>query len=296
MEDAVAIDAERLLALEFPEIRQRYDWRDCIIYALSVGCGLDPLDEGQLRFVDETKLQALPAMATTLAHPGFWSRDLDTGVDWRRVVNGEQGVAWHSPIASEGEVVARTRIVDLVDKGPGRGALITIERDLRDASSGAALATVTQTIFCRADGGFGGKPTPAAMLAAVPERPADRTISVATSPQLALIHRLCGDLNPLHSDPAAARQAGFERPILHGVATYGIAQRLLLTALCDNEPARLRHLACRYSAPVFPGDSITVDIWTIAPGEAAFSARVAERGVTVLSHGRAIYETAVEPR
>ncbi len=284
----MAIDPGRLLALEFPEVRQRYDWRYSALYALSVGCGLDPLDEAQLRFVDETKLQALPGMATVLAHPGFWARELETGIDWRRVVNGEQAVTWHRPLAPEGEVSARTRIVDLVDKGEGRGALVTTERDLRDAPSGNLIATVRQTIFCRGDGGFGGRPTPAASLSAVPDRPADRSLSLPTGPQLALIHRLCGDLNPLHSDPEAARRAGFERPILHGVATFGVAHRLILLALCDNDPARLAELSCRYSAPVIPGDSITVDIWDIDDGQAAFSARVPERGVTVLSHGGAV--------
>lgn len=280
------INSERLLALEFPEIRQRYDWRDSAIYALSVGCGLDPLDESQLRFVDETKLQALPAMATVLGQPGFWARELDSGIDWRRVVNGEQAVAWHRPLAPQGEVVARTRIVDLVDKGEGRGALVTTERQLRDGESNAPVATVRQTIFCRADGGFGGRPTPATTLSATPDGPADEAVSASTSPQSALIHRLCGDLNPLHSDPAAAQQAGFERPILHGLATYGVAQRLLQQALCGNDPARFVDMSCRYSAPVIPGDLITVDIWRIDPSQAAFRARVAARDVVVLSHGR----------
>ncbi|MGU3492988.1 MaoC/PaaZ C-terminal domain-containing protein [Xanthobacteraceae bacterium A53D] len=284
----MAIDPERLLGLAFPEVLQSYSWRDCAIYALSVGCGLDPMDEAQLCFLDETRPQALPAMASMLAHPGFWARDLDTGIEWRRLVNGEQAITWHRPLPPEGEVAARVRIVDLVDKGAGKGALVTTERTLRATATDEAIATVRQTIFCRGDGGFGGAAKPAETLAATPERTPDESVAVATGPQLALIHRLCGDLNPLHSDPEAARLAGFERPILHGTATYGVAHRALLRLLCGNDPARMAHLACRFSAPVVPGDTITVDIWHTGSGEAAFRARVEARDAIVLSHGKVV--------
>lgn len=282
------IDPDRLLSLAFPEIRQRYTWRDCAIYALSLGCGLDPVDEEQLKFVDETKIQALPGMATVLGRPGFWARDLNTGIDWRSIVNGEQSVTWQGVFAPEGEVVARTRIVELVDKGQGRGALITTEKILHDSTSGDQVATVRQTIFCRSDGGFGGSPKSAVTLSATPDGEPNQTVAVPTSPQLALIHRLCGDLNPLHSDPDAARRAGFDRPILHGVATFGLAHRALLVALCGNDPSRLAGFSCRFSAPVLPGDAILVDIWRLDSSRAAFRARVEGREATVLTHGSAV--------
>ena len=287
----MAIDPEKLRALEFPEIRQDYDARDCILYALGLGCGLDPLDETQLRHVDESKLAAVPTMANVLAYPGFWMRDLDTGIDHLRVVHGEHATELHRPLPARGSVVGRSRIVDLVDKGAGKGALVYVERAISDADSGARLATINQTVFCRGDGGFGGtaqarRPHP------LPERAPDRRIAMPTHPQLALIYRLNGDLNPLHSDPATARKAGFPRPILHGLASFGIAGNAMVAACCDGDPARYRRLAGRFSAPVFPGDTITVEIWDEAPGRAAYRARVAERDAVVINNGMFTWEAA----
>lgn len=289
------IDPERLFSLPFPEIRQRYGRRDSILYALGLGFGLDPLDEGQLRFVDETKLLAkkllaVPTFANVLGYPGFWARDLDTGIDWVRLVHGEQAMTLHRPLAAEGEIVGRTRIVDLVDKGPGKGALVYVEREIADAASGERLATLLQTVFCRSDGGFGGKSEVPRRPHPTPDREPDLTVELPTHPQLALIYRLSGDLNPLHADPAVARAAGFERPILHGLATYGIAGHALMRGLCGYEPERVRELEARFSAPVFPGETISTDIWREGAGEAAFRCRVAARDVTVIANGRFRYD------
>jgi acyl dehydratase len=283
------LDPDRLLSLSIPEIRQSYGWRDSILYALGVGFGLDPTDERQLRFVDERKLQAVPTMANVLAYPGFWMRDLDTGIDWVRVVHGEQAMRLHRPLPPEGEVVGRTRIVDLVDKGPGRGALVYAEREITNAITGERLATLLQTAFCRGDGGFGGKTTIPRAPHRVPHRPTDISVEMPTHPQLALIYRLSGDLNPLHSDPVIARKAGYDRPLLHGLATYGVAGHALLSALCSYQPERVLALEGRFSAPVFPGETITVDIWREEPGRAAFRARVAARDAVVLAHGHFEY-------
>jgi len=282
----MAIDPDRLLALDIPDVRHSFGWKDTITYALGLGFGMDPLDADELRFVDETKLSAVPTMANVLAYPGFWMRDLDTGLDWVRIVHGEQSMQLFQPLPTEGTVIGKTRIVDLVDKGADRGALVFVERAISDEASGEALALLRQTVFCRADGGFGGKRSSAYQLKKLPEGGPDQTIEVPTHSQMALIYRLSGDLNPLHSDPEVARKAGFDRPILHGLATFGVACRGLMKALCPGEPEAITRLEGRFSAPVFPGETISFDIWKLADGEAAFRARVAAREATVLSNGR----------
>lgn len=284
------IDPDKLHALPFPEIRQAYDWRDSVIYALGLGFGLDPTDEGQLRFVDETKLLAVPTMANILAYPGFWMRDMNTGIDWVKVVHGEQAMTIHKPLPPEGEIVGRTRITDLVDKGPGKGALVLVERTIRDAASGELMATLMQTVFCRGDGGFGGRNVSPRTPHPTPDRAPDLSVDMPTHPQMALIYRLSGDFNPLHADPAFAAKAGFPKPILHGLATYGVVGHALMRELCAYDPQRFRAMDGRFSAPVFPGETIAVDIWREAPGLAAFRARVAARDVTVLANGRFDYD------
>jgi acyl dehydratase len=284
------IDPDKLHALPFPEIRQAYDWRDSVIYALGLGFGQDPMDERQLRFVDETKLLAVPTMANILAYPGFWMRDMDTGIDWVKVVHGEQAMTIHRPLPPTGEIIGRTRITDLVDKGAGKGALVLVEREIRDAGTGELMATLMQTVFCRGDGGFGGKSASPRTPHPTPDRAPDLSVDMPTHPQMALIYRLSGDLNPLHADPAFASKAGFPRPILHGLATYGVVGHALMAQLCAYEPARFRAMDGRFSAPVFPGETISVDIWREAPGLAAFRARVAARDVTVLANGRFDYD------
>ena len=279
------LDPEKLFALRFPEIRQKYTWRDTILYALGTGFGMNPVDERQLHFVDETKLKVVPTIANVLADPGFWMRDLDTGIDWIKVVHGEQAMRIHRPLRPEGEVIGRTRIVDLVDKGPGKGALVYVERIITDAATGEMLATLLQTIFCRGEGGFGGKSEPPRPPHPLPDRDPDLTIPMPTHPQLALIYRLSGDLNPLHADPAFAKAAGYERPILHGLATYGVIGHGLMAALCDYEPERVLALEGRFSSPVFPGETITIDIWREQHDRAAFRARIAARDTVVFTNG-----------
>jgi acyl dehydratase len=281
----MAIDYDRLTSLTIPEVTQTYGPKDCILYALGVGLGLDPLDEHELAFVYEKSFRVLPTQACVLGYPGFWLRDLDTGVEWRKVVHGEQSLVLHRPLRSSGTVIGRTRIVDIVDKGVGKGAIIYVERILRDAADGAPIATVLQTTFCRGDGGFGGPVRPQPKPHDLPERPPDRVVDMPTAPNAALIYRLSGDYNPLHADPAAAREAGFPRPILHGLATFGVAGHAVLRALCDYEPARMRSIQGRFSAPVYPGETIRIELW----GEetVSFRARVVERDVIAINNGRA---------
>jgi acyl dehydratase len=280
----MALNPEQLMAARIPEIEQRYGWRDCALYSLGIGIGLDPMDEADLPFVDESRLKVHPAMANVLGYPGFWQRDPAFGLDWTKIVHGEHAFRLHRSLPAEGHVRGVSRIVDLVDKGEGRGALVFVEREITDIATGECLATVNQTIFCRGDGGFNG---PARTLPAprpIPQRAPDDKVLAPTSPQSALIYRLSGDYNPLHSNPAAARAAGFERPILHGLATFGVTCHALMKALCGGEPAAVRAMSGRFSAPVFPGETLSVEVWREGSG-ATFRATVTERAAVVVNNG-----------
>lgn len=280
----MAIDYETLLNFPIPEIRQVITKRDTMLYALSVGLGTDPLDEAQLSYVDHQKpLRAMPAMVVVLGHPGFWLGNPATGVDAVRLVHGEQAIVWHAPLPVEGTVIGRTKVTGMVDKGEGRGALLYSEKRVTDAATGALLATTTSTTFLRGDGGFGGPSGPITPAAPAPEGVPDIVVDLPTRPEQALYYRLNGDDNPLHSNPEAAAKAGFPRPILHGLCTLGVVTHALLRGLCDYDPARLRALALRFSAPVFPGETIRTEIWR----NGGFRSRVVERDILVVSNGLA---------
>jgi acyl dehydratase len=277
---------EKLLALKIPDVEHTYGPKDCMLYALGVGLGLDPMDEEQLAFVYEKHLKVLPSMAVVLAHPGFWAKDLDTGIDWVKVVAGEHSVVLHRPLKPSGTVLGRTKILDIVDKGAGKGAIIYSERVIDDKASGERIATIAQTTFCRGDGGFGGPPREQRPVHSIPARAPDFACDLPTRPEMALIYRLSADPNPLHADPATAKAAGFPRPILHGLATFGVCGHAILKTLCGYDPTRLTALAGRFSAPVFPGETIRTEIWRDG-AVASFRARVVERDVVAINNGRA---------
>ncbi len=280
------IDRDRLRAWPFEPVEQSYGERDTMLYALAIGLGAEPTDPRQLGFVYERDLQALPTMAVILGYPGFWLRDARTGVDWRRVVHGEQGIELYRPLPVAGTVIGRTRVVDVIDKGRDKGALLFTERELTEKTTGALLCRLTATTVLRGDGGFGGPSGPVPQPHAIPDRPPDLACRFPTLPQSALLYRLCGDRNQLHADPAAAEEAGFPRPILHGLCTFGIVGHAVLREVCGYDPKRLRKLRGRFTAPVFPGESILTEIWCDG-GVVSLRASVAERRKVVLDHGRA---------
>lgn len=280
----MAVDYEALLNFPIPEQRQTLTKRDSILYALSVGLGADPMDTAQLDFVDHHKaLRAMPAMAVVLGYPGFWLGNPATGVDAVKVVHGEQSIVWHAPLPVEGEVIGRTRVTGLVDKGPGKGALLYSEKTLTEAATGTLLATTASTTFLRGDGGFGGPSGPVKPAAPAPEGTPDWVIDLPTRPEQALYYRLNGDDNPLHADPVVAARAGFPRPILHGLCTLGVVTHALLRGLCEYDTHRLRALALRFSSPVFPGETIRTEIWR----NGGFRACVVERGIIIVNNGLA---------
>ena len=280
----MAIDYDKLKNWPFEPIEQSYTTRETILYAL--GLGADPVDEAQLRFVYEDGLQALPTMSVVLAYPGFWLKNPETGVDWVKVLHGEQAIVVHAPLPAAGTVVGRTHITEVIDKGEGRGALILSEREVVDKATGVKLATLSSTTFARGDGGFGGPGGRAPVPHGLPERVPDVAVDLPTLPQAALIYRLSGDYNPLHADPKVAASAGFKAPILHGLCTLGVAGHAILKGCCDYDRGRFKSLALRFSAPVYPGETIRTEIWR-DDGIVSFRSRVVERDVLVLNNGRA---------
>jgi len=275
-----------LLKLDIPDVEHTYGPRDCILYALGLGFGQDPTNEDELAFVYEKNLKALPTYALVQAYTAYWLRRPETGVTWSHVVHGEQGLVLHRPVMPQGTVIGKTRVLDVVDKGEGRGALVYSQRQIFDKASGALLATLSQTTFCRADGGFGGANRETAAPYAIPARAPDAVCDLATRPEMALLYRLSGDVNPLHVDPDFARQAGYPRPILHGLATFGVAGHALLKTLAAYDPARLTAISGRFSAPVFPGETIRTEMWRDG-NVISFRARVVGRDVVAINNGRA---------
>ena len=275
---------EKLLHYPIPEVRQTLRWQDVALYNFSIGLGQDPMDEKQLDYLYEPRLKVMPSMPVVLASPGFWSRNPDTGIDWVKIVHGEQGLVLHRPLPIEGEVIGRSRITGIVDRGEGKGALMYSEREVVDAATGETLATLSSTSFLRGDGGFGGPSGPLKQPHPEPTHAPDLTLDLPTRPEQALVYRLNSDLNPLHIDPQVAQAAGFPRPILHGLCTFGTVCHALLRTLCDYDPARFGRMDLRFSSPVFPGETIRTEIWHEAGG-AAFRARVVERDKLVVSNG-----------
>ncbi|XCA05274.1 MaoC/PaaZ C-terminal domain-containing protein (plasmid) [Sphingobium sp. SJ10-10] len=243
--------------------------------------------EADLPFVFEEGLRALPTMAVVLAYPGFWQMEPHYGIDWRRVLHAEQSCEFHAPLPVEGKVRGELSIDAIVDKGSEKGALLRACRLIYDDADNRLLATVRQLSFLRGDGGRGGGGAALLPLPAVPGREPDRTVAFEVRPEQALIYRLSGDYNPLHARPATARDAGFDRPLLHGLCTYGFAGRAILAAVCNNDPTLLKTLECRFTAPVYPGQNLDVRIWWETAEDLAFQLVVPESRKVVIDNGRA---------
>jgi acyl dehydratase len=214
--------------------------------------------------------------------------DPRTGITASQIVHGEQSLRLHRALSPAGTIIARSAVRSVIDKGRDRGALVVIERKVTDKFSGHLLATLEQTTFCRADGGYSesGQPSdpPLAAPQAVPARAADVIVETTTRPEMALLYRLCGDVNPLHVDPETARRAGFERPILHGLATYGVAARAIVERFGGGVPSRLRSLRARFSAPVYPGETLRTELWA-SSGAIQFRVTATERESVAINNG-----------
>jgi len=270
-------------------ITHSYTKRDTILYALGVGAGhRQPDNVDDLAFLMEDRLLALPTMAVVLAYPGFWQMEPEYGIDWRRVLHAEQSCEFHAPLPVEGSVRGELLIDSIVDKGTEKGALLRANRLIFDEADNRLLATVRQLSFLRGDGGRGGGGVDVPALEPVPERDPDVVIALTTRPEQALIYRLSGDYNPLHVDPEVAQSAGFSAPVLHGLCTYGFAGRAVLAATCGNDPARLKRLDCRFTAPLEPGEELSVRVWHVSDEKAAFQVVVPAQQKVAIDRGCAI--------
>ncbi|MFA5938949.1 MAG: MaoC/PaaZ C-terminal domain-containing protein [Sinimarinibacterium sp.] len=274
---------------DFGDIEQAYTERDTMLYALGVGFGEDPFDIGQLRYVYEERLQTLPTMASVLGTPGSWWEDPRTGADYRRRVHGEQSIEVFAALPRAGTVVARNHVLSITDKGEGKGAVAVVRRDIRLKGQEQLLARATQVIFLRGDGGYsrqgGGSDPGPEPLAPVPETAPDAEVALGTIAQQALVYRLSGDYNPLHSDPEFARAAGYSRPILHGLSTFGMAAHAVIRQYCGYDATRIRRMAVRFTSPVLPGETVNFELWRADAGCVRFRARVAARNTVVLDRG-----------
>ncbi|HAE02870.1 MAG TPA: 3-alpha,7-alpha,12-alpha-trihydroxy-5-beta-cholest-24-enoyl-CoA hydratase [Rhodospirillaceae bacterium] len=281
-------DLQNLLNWSIPTARQKIAPKDVMLYGLAIGLGGDPLDERQLRYVYESDLRVAPTMAAVLAYPGFWQKEPGTGLDWVRLLHAEQSIEIHAPLPTNAELIGTTRITGVVDKGADKGSLMYQSRDITNAETNELIATSSMTSFCRGDGGignFGAAPAPAAE---IPDTPADAVCDMTTLPQSALLYRLCGDMNPLHVDPSTARAAGFDRPILHGLCTFGVCGHAILKAICDYDGSRLKSMRVRFSAPVYPGETLRTEFWRVTPTDIRFRSRIVERDLLVLNNGQAL--------
>ena len=281
----MTINPEKLLNRDFDNIRHSYTEKDCILYALGVGMGLDPLDEECLKFVYEDELKILPSQSVVMAHPGFWAKEEDTGINWVKVLHAGQEIIFHNPLPTSATVEATTRITEVTDKGEKIGALINSERVVRDVNTDTNICTLGTTILARGDGGFGGdRRVSASKPDVIPLSDPDIICDLPTLPQQALLYRLSGDFNPLHASPNVARNAGFRAPILHGLCTVGIMTHALVKTCCDYDPSRFKRMRLRFSAPVYPGDTIRTEIWRDG-NEIAFRCRSLEQAKVVINNG-----------
>lgn len=271
------INPDAIRAHDFGVLEQAYGPRDAILYALGLGLGANPLDPAELRFLDERTPAVLPNFAVTLCSPEMWIREAKLGVDFGKLVHAAQSAEFPHSLPAAARVIGHARVISLTDRGEGRGAVLVLERRVTDAENGTLYCRLEQTLLLRGNGGFGGPPDQR-MTDALPATEPDCRASFATSPRAALIYRLSGDWNPLHFDPDIAKKAGFSRPILHGLASYGMAGLAVSFAL-GQDPAAVTSLACRFSGIVLPGDKLDFSIWNDGTDSSRFSCQIGTRKV-----------------
>jgi acyl dehydratase len=266
-------------------VERSWTSKDAILYALGVGAGMIDPNGFELEFTTENSTgvtqKVLPTFAVIAGMGGAALGSIGT-FNPAMLVHGEQAIELAGPIPVEGTVRTTTRITGIYDKGSG--AVVAIEARSVDATSGEPRFVTRSSLFIRGEGGFGGDRGPSGPRNVPPERAPDHSVTYETRPDQALLYRLSGDRNPLHSDPEFAKLAGFPRPILHGLCTYGFTGRALLHTLCGSDPARFKAMEGRFSKPVYPGDRLTVHMWV--EGDHALYRTETQRGEVVIDQGR----------
>lgn len=272
--------------------------RDCVIYALGVGAGIDELEFATWDTASRPQ-KVLPTFAVVAGGGGVGTKEASGGgmgsqaglfsklgsFNFAMLVHGEQGIELAKPIPTSGSASVTTEVTGIYDKGSG--AVITMQGVAVDPSSGDTMWKTSSSIFIRGEGGWGGDRGPSGPRNVAPERKPDHQVTYKTRIDQALLYRLSGDVNPLHSDPDFAKMGGFDRPILHGLCTYGFTGRALLHGLCGSDPERFRSVEGRFSKPVMPGDELTVSMW-VDGSEAVFKTTT-EDGSVVIDQGRCVF-------
>jgi acyl dehydratase len=287
----MAIDPSAVGAVTEPML---FEWtdRDTLLYALGVGAGTDDLPFTTENSHDIPQ-QVLPTYAV-ICCPAFGAAGLVGKFNWALLLHGSQSIQLHAPLPPAGKLSVVSEVADIQDKGEGKNAILVLRGRGTDPESGTLIAETLTTLVIRSEGGFGGSPGQRPIAPEFPDREPDARIALPTREDQALIYRLSGDRNPLHSDPWFARElAGFPKPILHGLCSYGVAGRALVAELGQGTAANVTSIASRFTSPVFPGETLTTLIWRTEPGKAVFrtEASGAEGGDTrvVLDDGAVEY-------
>ncbi len=267
----MALDYDRLMAWPFPEVERHYEGGDSVAFARGFGAGTG----GHMAQADRPYLRpaaplAMPMIAVPLCDGEFWQQHPDTGIDWRQIIHAEEALTMHAPLPASGSVRISQRVVDLFDRGEGKGAVMLQEQSVR-SRDGELLATIDVTTLLRGNGGFGGKPYQAGRLKMPDDRAPDAAIELYSAVEADAIFKLSADI-------VAAAGAPEGKSMMRGVGCFGTAGRALLALACDNQPRRLKKLAVRYTGPMFTGELLRVEMWRVAPGRALFRMLAPERG------------------
>ena len=278
------IDLEKAVGAELAGGTAAWNEEDIILYHIGVGAGVPPTDPGELRYAYEGDLRVLPTYATIPQFPVMMSVGYAPGFDINpaMILHGEHEIVVHEPIPTSGTVIQAGSVTEILDKGKGALAVVEIVSTLE--KTGKPLFTNRASVFIRGEGGFGGDSGPP-NTDPTPSRDPDHVVESITLPQQALLYRMAsGDKNPLHADPGFAAFAGFDRPILHGLCTYGIVCKTVVDHALEGRTEAVASFRARFSGVVYPGETLVSSIWEDGD-KVVVSTSVKEREVTVLSNG-----------
>lgn len=283
-------DAKDLLEQEWEELPGKYSDTDTLLYAVSIGMGRDPLDEKELTYVCETSgKNVLPTVASVLAKPSKRAKNnamaiLMSKMNFMMMLHGEQRTQIHQPIPPKAKTLISTGVTGIFDKGEGKGTIVTLETRVK-LEDGSPLFTNSSSLFFRADGGFGGSAEGAPVAHPIPDREPDAVCEMKGRVDQALVYALNGDRNPIHRDPVIAKKAGFEKPITHGLCSYGIACHAVVKTMLDYDQASMTNFDVRFSAPAYPGETQVVEMWRDG-NVISFRSTIKERGVVCINNGK----------